>query len=72
MSKWTAPADVSSIHLISGDLVVDADGTVTAPDDLTSGELSGLSANGFVKIEGKPVVAPTPGSKTIVAPSGQV
>jgi hypothetical protein len=59
MTRYVAPAHVSSVFLSCGECAV-VDGVVELPDDLSEGDLIGLAANGFMAVLDE---AATPASK---------
>ncbi len=44
--RYAAPSDVTEVYLSTGPLTV-VDGFVDVPDDASTGDLAGLSVNGF-------------------------
>ena len=65
--RFKAPEHVTEVHLSVGPVAV-VDGFLTLPDDASSGDLAGLSANGFTpEVDSAPV--PTPISRPTVATS---
>lgn len=48
--KFSAPPHTHDVHLSTGPVVVDADGTVTVPDDLSQGDVVALCSAGFTPL----------------------
>lgn len=65
--RFSAPADTSAISLAAGEFAV-AKGFVDVPDDIGSGDLAGLAANGFLPAP-KGGKAPDPAPVAAVAPT---
>lgn len=45
--RFSAPINVSAVSLSCGEFSVDKDGCIEVPDDIGTGDLAGLSVNGF-------------------------
>ena len=46
--RFKAPEHVTGVSLAAGEFTVDKNGYIDVPDDLSVGDIGGLSVNGFV------------------------